>query len=431
MEFTIDLKNYHSESSVFKRSASRGIISKGDKYLLIFSKYGDYKFPGGGVNPGEDLRDTLIREVKEETGYQVIRDSLKPFGKVLERRKGAHEDILEMDSNYFLCDVASEAGSRNLDEYKKEYDYQVVWMPLSHAIEKNKRVIDLDTCPWVIRDTKVMEYLIDKTYLTEVVFPNIPKEMKELIEGLSYKVDTIGCSGSRIFVFDNDLVLKVENKSAGADGEYLMMEWLQGRLPVPGIINFCSDGMRNYLLMTKIKGKMACDPDMLADRVNMVRLLAKGLKQFWAVDISNCPRIINLDYKLQNALERIRNNEIDLEDAETDTFGSKGFKSPIELYEYLKANRPEEEPVLVHGDYCLPNVFFHNNEVAGFIDLGNCGVGDKWQDIALAVRSIYHNLQDIKREEELPMLQNILFDELGIEADEVKIKYYILLDELF
>lgn len=48
MEITIDLKNYNSENSIFKRSAARGIISKGDKYLLIYSKYGDYKFPGGG-----------------------------------------------------------------------------------------------------------------------------------------------------------------------------------------------------------------------------------------------------------------------------------------------------------------------------------------------------------------------------------------------
>ncbi|MDF2801838.1 MAG: aminoglycoside phosphotransferase, partial [Anaerocolumna sp.] len=402
----------------------------------IFSKYGDYKFPGGGVEFGEELQDALIREVKEETGYQVIKTSVTRYGKVLERRKGAYEDILEMESNYFLCEVNSEVGSRNLDEYEAEYDYQIVWMTLSDAIERNMKIVDLDTCPWVIRDTKVMEYLLDEKLrnnklILDNVLTKIPEDMRTLIEGHSFIVDNIGCSGSHIFVFDNDLVLKVENKRAVSDGEYQMMEWLQDKLPVPRIINFYTDGGKNYLLMTKINGRMACDPNVMKDSKNMVRLLANGLKSLWEVDIKDCPRTINLDFKLKSAIERIKNNEIDMEEAEPGTFGTNGFKSPLELYEYLKENRPTEEPVLIHGDYCLPNVFFNENEVAGFIDLGFCGVGDKWQDIAMAVRSLNHNLTDIKKKEELLMLQNILFNELGITANEEKIRYYILLDELF
>ncbi|MGN0355627.1 MAG: phosphotransferase [Muricoprocola sp.] len=30
-----------------------------------------------------------------------------------------------------------------------------------------------------------------------------------------------------------------------------------------------------------------------------------------------------------------------------------------------------------HGDFCLPNVFFKDGRVEGFIDLGDTGVGDK------------------------------------------------------
>lgn len=430
MEITIDLKDYKSENTVFKRNAARGIISKGDKYLMVFSKYGDYKFPGGGVEIGEALEETLIREVKEETGYLVIKDSIKRYGKVFERRKGAYEDILEMDSHYFLCEVDSEIGSRNLDAYEKEYDYQIVWISLAEAIEKNKKVTDLDICPWIIRDTKVMETLISEDYLKQEILPKLPEEMKAFIEGQSYEVDLIGCSNSHIFIFNHDLVLKVEDKRDESDGEHLMLEWLQGRLPVPRIINFYSDGTKNYLLMTCLEGKMACDPYYMADGENVVRLLAKGLKKLWQVDITGCPRTINLDYKLKRAFENV-NNMAEIEDAEPETFGRNGFDSPMALYEYLKDHRPEEEPCLIHGDYCLPNVFFDIDKVAGFIDLGYCGVGDKWQDIALAVRSLRHNLKDINREEEFSALYKIFFEELGIKADEEKIRYYILLDELF
>lgn len=162
MNLTIDLENYIHGGSVFKRQAARAIIRKGSKYLLIYSKYGDYKFPGGGIKKGEEIRDTMVREVQEETGYIVIADSIKALGKVFERRKGEYEDIMEMESYYLNCDVESKVGCRNLDEYEKEYNYQIVRMTLQDAIENNKQVKDLDKCPWVIRDTKVMEFLVNK-----------------------------------------------------------------------------------------------------------------------------------------------------------------------------------------------------------------------------------------------------------------------------
>ncbi|MGB4661020.1 MAG: NUDIX domain-containing protein [Mobilitalea sp.] len=151
--------------TVFKRTAARGIINNRDKYLLIFSRYGVYKFPGGGMEKGEELEDTLVREVEEETGYKVIKNSTEKYGKVFERRKGEYDDILEMKSYYFRCKVEEVVGSRNLDEYEEEYDYQIVWMTLPEAIEKNNAVTALDICPWVMRDTKVMELLVKEQYL--------------------------------------------------------------------------------------------------------------------------------------------------------------------------------------------------------------------------------------------------------------------------
>ncbi len=431
MEILIDLKNYNNESTVFKRTAARGIIKNADRYLLIFSKYGDYKFPGGGSEKGEALEDTLIREVKEETGYQVIKESIYGYSKVLERRKGEYEDIIEMDSHYFICEVYDEIGTRNLDQYEKEYDYQTIWLTLEEAIEKNRKFKDYDKCPWIIRDTKIMEILLNEKYIKELIYPYIPIEMKELIEGHYFDMDKIGCSESDIFIFDNDLVLKAEPKRSESDGEYQMMEWLMGKLPVPQIVKFYTNGKKNYLLMTKLKGKMACDPSIIQDLDNMARLLSKGLKKLWQVDVKECPRIINLDYKLKRALDRVINNEVDIDGAEPEIFGEEGFETPMALYEYLRDNRPVEEYVLIHGDYCLPNIFFENNEVSGYLDLGYCGIGDKWQDIALAVRSIRYNLEVVGKEAEYSKVYNIFFEELGIEPDEEKIRYYRLLDELF
>lgn len=439
---TIDLKNYNSESSVYKRTAVRGIIKDGEKYLLITSKYGECKFPGGGRKEGETLEDTLFREVLEETGYRVIlnswkENSCKEYGIALERRKGEYEDIIEMTSYYYFCEVEKKAGLRNLDDYEAEYEYQVVWMTLEEAIDKNKKVSNLDACPWVIRDTKVMEQLLARNEFLTKIFPVLPDDMKALLDGHTFQSDSIGCSGARIFLFDNDLVLKTENKREDNDAEYEMMKWMGERshdvegVNVPQVIRYYNNGEKTYLLMTRLQGKMACDAEFIKDSKQMVIRLAKALKALWKIDISTCKRKRDLEYKLANARIRINRNLVDIEDAEPETFGPGGFECPMALYEYLVNHRPEEEPVFIHGDFCLPNVFINEDETYGYLDLGNAGIGDKWNDIALALRSLRHNLSDYGKEEEYPVLKSFFFKELGIDEDLEKIRYYILLDELF
>lgn len=53
-----------------------GILTHEEKGILVSDEYirGNYftKFPGGGLEPGEGTRDCLIREMKEETGLDVV-----------------------------------------------------------------------------------------------------------------------------------------------------------------------------------------------------------------------------------------------------------------------------------------------------------------------------------------------------------------------
>ena len=102
----------------------------------------------------------------------------------------------------------------------------------------------------------------------------------------------------------------------------------------------------------------------------------------------------------------------------------------MELYYWLMANRPPEDIFFTHGDYCQPNIFIDGTKVTGFIDVGSGGIADRWQDIALCVRSLGYNLGEIEKAKKEKYI-NLLFSHLGIDPDWVKINYYILLDELF
>lgn len=52
-----------------------------------------------------------------------------------------------------------------------------------------------------------------------------------------------------------------------------------------------------------------------------------------------------------------------------------------------------ENPVLIHGDFCLPNVMLDDWRFSGFIDLGSAGLGDRHVDIHWALWSLAYNLK--------------------------------------
>lgn len=259
----------------------------------------------------------------------------------------------------------------------------------------------------------------------------LPEKIKRLTAGKAYAMDTVGMSGSQVRVFD-DRVLKIEKCRKENDETVRMMRWLCGRIPVPEVLCYETDGISQYLLMSRVGGKMSCDTYYLERPEELLKLLSDAVKILWSVDITDCPRNTGLEADLAEAGRRVRQGLVDMEHVEPETFGRDGFESPQALLRWLEDNKPEEELVLSHGDFCLPNIFLENGRVSGFIDLGNTGAADRWKDIALCYRSLKHNYDGSYGGR---VYQNFdpdrFFEKLGIKPDWAKIRYYTLLDELF
>lgn len=258
-----------------------------------------------------------------------------------------------------------------------------------------------------------------------------PYSIKQIIKDKKFIQDNIGMSDSKVLLFD-DMVLKISKNNKKNRDTVEMMKWLKGKILVPEIICCETDEKFQYLLMSRITGKMACDEYYLEHPDELLEILAKALKKLWDVDVTDCPRNRNIEAELLEAKYQVDNNLVDMDNIETTTFGPNGFENPQMLLNWLVENKPDYEPVLSHGDFCLPNIFIKNGNINGYIDLGDIGVGDKYRDIALCYRSLKNNFNGTYGGKIYSEFNpDKLFEYLEIDPDYEKIKFYLLLDELF
>lgn len=238
----------------------------------------------------------------------------------------------------------------------------------------------------------------------------------------------IGCSAARVFRIDQDggrhLYLKMQ-PAVGPETlgyEAKVLAWLAGRLPVPEVVAYAADEWQEYLVITEVIGQDCVAARSSLDDAQITRLLADGLRQVHTVEIKDCPFDQRIEAKLARARLNVSLGLVDEGDFDEERLGKM---TAAEVLAALERDRPEEiDLVFTHGDYCLPNIILRDSRVRGFIDLGRAGIADRYNDLAIASRSIRFNLG-------LEM-ERLFFAMYGLEqVDEEKIAYYRMMDELF
>lgn len=167
--FEMDAKDYDPNGKAFVRPSVRGIILQKGKVAMVHSfKYDYYKFPGGGIEPGESQIETLIREVQEESGLQVLADTIQEYGLVPRKQKstqGEWFDLFVQENFYYICKAADEAAKQNLDDYEQEEGFTLEWVAPEHAIAVNRNRNHGDKDQRMLeREALVLECLMREGY---------------------------------------------------------------------------------------------------------------------------------------------------------------------------------------------------------------------------------------------------------------------------
>ncbi|MBQ7095765.1 MAG: aminoglycoside 3'-phosphotransferase [Clostridia bacterium] len=127
------------------------------------------------------------------------------------------------------------------------------------------------------------------------------------------------------------------------------------------------------------------DPKRLCDT------LAEILRMLHGLPFAECPEQDRLAAYFETAERNYRKKQFDLSFAwpggEKIESAEQAWKLIVEQKHLLK------KEVLLHGDYCLPNIMLKDWRFSGFIDLGAAGVGDRHIDLYWAIWTLRFNLK--------------------------------------
>lgn len=120
------------------------VINDDYELLLIKNPKRGWELPGGGVEPGESIRNAAIREVKEETGIDVV----------LTKFCGVHQNLtFDFCNNIFLAkpvggQPTTSSESLQVGYYSLEDAYQMI--DRNYLIERINHALDEATHPFLL-----------------------------------------------------------------------------------------------------------------------------------------------------------------------------------------------------------------------------------------------------------------------------------------
>ena len=199
----------------------------------------------------------------------------------------------------------------------------------------------------------------------------IPSIIEELIKDLEMvEITDFHRSGDLVYSIGNKYILKISEELTRLQQEFEKDTWVSNHIKSGKPIVFIIENNKAFYLREYLEGENLVSPKYLNNPLKLIDLLVEGL------------------YLIHN--------------------------TKVASKEYILDDKYE---TLIHGDYCLPNILVKNDKIAGFVDLGDAGIGDPWCDYAWCIWSLEYNL---KTKEYTPLL----LEKLGIEFDEEKYNEY-------
>lgn len=140
-----------------------GILIHNDKVLLQRPKDDDFAIIGGHVMMGENSKEALIREFKEELRIDIEINDLLSTGEIFFNwnNKKCHQICIYYWAK-LLSDMQIDGVIHGYDEYgDKRIDLDYIWVPLED-IRNGLQVYPLEIIPFLLKEKNIPGHFISK-----------------------------------------------------------------------------------------------------------------------------------------------------------------------------------------------------------------------------------------------------------------------------
>lgn len=203
--------------------------------------------------------------------------------------------------------------------------------------------------------------------------------------------------------------------------EIEVMRWLGDRARTPAVLwaGPCDAGYG--LVSEAVNGTPVSHVAEDQARAALIATIG-ALAALHALPPSDCPFDRTLAARFPMAEAQVEAGLVDEDDFDAER---AGWTAPQALT-HARATAPtSEDLVLTHGDASLPNFIWSPGQAVTLLDLGRFGLADRYQDLAIFLRSAKRNHPHI----DAPALLRAHYPLARI--DETACEFYRLLDEFF
>ena len=251
-----------------------------------------------------------------------------------------------------------------------------------------------------------------KRTIVEKINFELPDEIARFTEGA--RLFDSSCSPeARVWLVDKDNGYYLKTCEAGTlKKEAEMTAYFHKKGLGAEVLCYISSE-RDWLITRRVEGEDCTYAQYLDDPKRLCDTIAAELRRLHETDFSDCPIQDRMADYFALAEENYRTGNYD-KSSFSDSFG---YRSAEEAWSVLSQGKMALcDKVLLHGDYCLPNIMLDNWKLSKFIDLGNGGVGDRHIDLFWGAWTLWFNLKTDK-------YRSRFFDAYGRDkVDEEKIK---------
>lgn len=228
-----------------------------------------------------------------------------------------------------------------------------------------------------------------KKTLLETLPDGLPSDIRRFTDGAAV-YDSSSSPNATVYYLDKGSGFYLKRADKGQlKKEAAMTAYFHAKGLGTEVLQYVSDDF-DWLLTAAVVGNDCTHEDYLSHPERLCDTLAEELRRLHETDCSDCPIPNRMADYLAAAEENFRTGNYD----QTNFPDSFGYCSAEEAHAVLTAEKDAlQSKVLLHGDYCLPNIILDNWKLSGFIDVGNGGVGDRHIDLFWGVWSLWFNLK--------------------------------------